>query len=193
MPSTKKAEKPRARRPAATKSKKPASAKKKASPTAKGKKPAAGRVKSLDVPKTGKPPAAKRTVRAKVNPKPPKYAARATSDGHFVSVVMPTIGRPSLEPSKAAVARQTRPPDELVVVVDHDRRGPAWALNEGIRRAKGDLIAFSPDDGEPEEKWLESLVSASSRATSATLRGDSRHQGVRGERGLDYLQAVLAR
>lgn len=79
-------------------------------------------------------------------------------DRHIVSVVVPTIGRATLEQCKAALARQTRPPDEVIISVDHERRGPSWARNEGIKQARGDLIAFTDDDCEPPENWLEQLV-----------------------------------
>lgn len=82
------------------------------------------------------------------------------TDGHLVSVVVPTLGRGTLAECRAALERQTRRPDEVIVVVDQDRRGCSWARNEGIRRARGDLIAFTDDDCVPAPDWLESLVGA---------------------------------
>jgi len=81
-------------------------------------------------------------------------------DCHIVSVIIPTIGRESLELCKEVLEKQTRPPDELVVVMDQERRGPSWARNQGIRRTGGDLIAFTDDDCVPPEDWLERLVEA---------------------------------
>lgn len=81
-------------------------------------------------------------------------------DGHVVSVIVPTLGRGTLEQCRAALARQTRPPDEVVVVVDEQRRGVSWARNEGFRRSRGDLIAFMDDDCIPAPEWLAGLVGA---------------------------------
>lgn len=81
-------------------------------------------------------------------------------DGHVVSVIVPTLGRGTLEQCRAALARQTRPPEEVVVVVDEQRRGVSWARNEGFRRSRGDLIAFMDDDCIPAPEWLAGLVSA---------------------------------
>lgn len=81
-------------------------------------------------------------------------------DRHIVSVIIPTIGRDTLAQCQAALAKQTRPPDEVIVVIDRERRGPAWARNEGIRRAHGDLIALADDDAIPPDDWLERLVLA---------------------------------
>ena len=93
------------------------------------------------------------------------------SDTHIVSVLIPTIGRGTLDQCKRALASQTRPPDEVITIVDHDRRGPAWARNEGIRRAKGDLIACTDDDCVPPEDWLERLIEAIDRHDAACVGG----------------------
>ena len=70
-------------------------------------------------------------------------------DHHKVSVIIPTLGRETLAQCQKALAEQTRLPDEVIVVTDHHRRGVAWARNEGIARASGDLIAFTDDDAVP--------------------------------------------
>jgi cellulose synthase/poly-beta-1,6-N-acetylglucosamine synthase-like glycosyltransferase len=88
---------------------------------------------------------------------PPKPTV---SDGFFVSVVVPTTGRSTLASCLEALGRQTRPPDEIVVVRDDERRGSAWARNEGIRRARGDLISFTDDDCIVPPDWIERLVRA---------------------------------
>ncbi len=81
-------------------------------------------------------------------------------DRHAVSVVVPTVGRDTLTPCREALSRQTRPPEEVIVVTDTDRRGPSWARNEGIRRSRGTLIAFTDDDCIPPPDWLERLIRA---------------------------------
>lgn len=82
------------------------------------------------------------------------------ADAHVVSVVVPTLGRRTLAEVRAALAGQTRPPDEIAIVVDEERRGASWARNEGLRRTTGDLVAFLDDDCVPEPDWLASLVEA---------------------------------
>ncbi len=92
-------------------------------------------------------------------------------DRHVVSVVIPTLGRETLTQTLAALARQTRPPDEVLPMVDHDRRGVAWGRNQGLIRSKGDLIAFTDDDVVPGEDWLEQLVNAIDRYDAAVAGG----------------------
>jgi GT2 family glycosyltransferase len=75
-----------------------------------------------------------------------------------VSVVVPTRGRPeALRRCLAALERQSVPV-EVVVVEDVEGRGPAWARNEGVRRAQGEIVCFTDDDCEPEAGWAEALV-----------------------------------
>jgi glycosyltransferase involved in cell wall biosynthesis len=79
---------------------------------------------------------------------------------HFISVVIPTSGRRSLQRVKDALALQIRAPDELTIVEDRDRRGPGWARNRGVELSRGDIIAFIDDDTLPPPEWLKSMVDA---------------------------------
>jgi GT2 family glycosyltransferase len=79
---------------------------------------------------------------------------------HTVSVVIPTVRRGSLAETEAALAAQTRAPDEVIVVEDGDRQGPSWARNEGVRQARGDVVAFTDDDCVPGTDWLERFLTA---------------------------------
>lgn len=92
-------------------------------------------------------------------------------DLHTVSVVVPTLGRNTIKSCREALSRQTRPPDEVVIVFDKDRRGPSWARNEGIRRSRGDLIAFTDDDCIPPRDWLECLIRAIDQHDAAGAGG----------------------
>ncbi|MEK9137835.1 MAG: glycosyltransferase family 2 protein [Bacteroidota bacterium] len=92
-------------------------------------------------------------------------------DGHIVSVIIPTIGRESIARTREALERQTRPPDEMIEVVDKERRGVSWARNEGIRRAAGDLIAVTDDDCIPPPDWLERLIKAIDTYDAAVAGG----------------------
>jgi glycosyltransferase involved in cell wall biosynthesis len=75
-----------------------------------------------------------------------------------VSVVVPTRGRPeALGRCRAALERQSVAV-EVVIVEDVDGRGPAWARNEGVRRATGEAVCFTDDDCEPEAGWAEALA-----------------------------------
>ncbi|MGQ0736158.1 MAG: glycosyltransferase [Acidobacteriota bacterium] len=95
----------------------------------------------------------------------------ACVDQHVVSVIVPTLGRATVARTRAAIGAQTRPPDELIVVPDPDRRGIGWARNEGIRRSRGDLIAFTDDDCVPPDDWLERLIEAIDREGAAGAGG----------------------
>ncbi len=86
---------------------------------------------------------------------------------------------------------QTRVPDEVVVVVDHnpallarvqqafptaktvasESRGSSGAWNSGIHHASGDVVAFLDDDAVAERDWLEKLLA---------LYGDDRVVGAGG-------------
>jgi len=83
-----------------------------------------------------------------------------------VSVVVPTRGRPeALARCVAALEAQTVPV-EVVVVEDREGNGPAWARNEGVRRARGEVVCFTDDDCEPGAGWVEAL-------SAPILAGDS--------------------
>lgn len=73
-------------------------------------------------------------------------------------MVVPTRGRAeALARCLAALGGQTAEV-EVVVVEDAEGRGPAWARNEGVRRARGEVICFTDDDCEPVAGWVEALV-----------------------------------
>jgi glycosyltransferase involved in cell wall biosynthesis len=91
-----------------------------------------------------------------------------------VTVVIPTLGRGSLARTLDALTRQSRPPDEVLQIIDQDRRGAAWGRNEGIRRAKGDLIAFTDDDCVPGPEWLATLIGAIDRHDADGAGGNLR-------------------
>jgi glycosyltransferase involved in cell wall biosynthesis len=118
-----------------------------------------------------------------------------------VSVVVATHNRPDrLERTISALRAQTFPRDsyELIVVDDGSGPetiqlverlraldgnpplvverldpglGPGGARNRGWRTARGELIAFTDDDCEPEPGWLEALVSVAERNPGAIVQG----------------------
>lgn len=88
-----------------------------------------------------------------------------------VSVVVPTVGRGSLDRCLEALRVQTLTPREIVVVEDAERRGPSWSRNEGIRRSTGEVVAFTDDDCLPPPHWLEDLTGALDRFGSDVAGG----------------------
>ncbi len=101
-----------------------------------------------------------------------------------ISVIIPTLSRPGLlTQCLEALARQTYPrerfevivaddgsPEPVIGVVDAFRHrldvtylqlphaGPGAARNAGAAPARGDLLAFTDDDCEPEPGWLDALA-----------------------------------
>jgi glycosyltransferase involved in cell wall biosynthesis len=94
-----------------------------------------------------------------------------------ISVVVPTRDRPELlQRCLAALEKQTVPV-EIVVVEDNESRGPAWARNQGVRQARGQVICFTDDDCAPFPNWAETLakpiLSGKAQATAGpTLMGE---------------------
>jgi glycosyltransferase involved in cell wall biosynthesis len=91
-----------------------------------------------------------------------------------ISVVVPTRGRPeALGRCIAALAAQTVAV-EVVAVEDVEGRGPAWARNEGVQRARGGVVCFTDDDCEPAPGWAEALAApildGGARATAGPIR-----------------------
>jgi len=88
-----------------------------------------------------------------------------------ISVVVPTRDRPeALRRCLAALQSQTVPV-EIVVVEDSDGRGPAWARNEGVRRARGEVVCFTDDDCEPSLGWAEALTAPISGGVGTVTTG----------------------
>lgn len=85
-----------------------------------------------------------------------------------------------LQRAVASLHRQTRPPDEVLVVIDHNEalfdrartgldaevlrnvaaQGLSGARNTGCAAAGGDVVAFLDDDAHAEPDWLERLLEA---------------------------------
>ena len=107
----------------------------------------------------------------------------AAADGSAVSIVIPTIGRPSLREVLTSVFRSGsttgRPLPSIYVVDDRPGqgaaldlgpspppvtvlhsggRGPAAARNVGWRRARADWVAFLDDDVQVSPSWLADLA-----------------------------------
>jgi O-antigen biosynthesis protein len=83
-----------------------------------------------------------------------------TPHRHFVSVVIPTSGRRTIEDVQQALMDQSRPPDDVLIILDRERKGPAWGRNRGIEKSQGDIIAFLDDDTIPPREWLARMIDA---------------------------------
>ena len=99
-----------------------------------------------------------------------------------ISVIVPSAGRGALlEQCLSSLASQEHPPDEIIVVHPEDDAGPAEivarlahqhriariaipdrsqvrALNAGVARATGDIVAMTDDDAAPRPWWIASIV-----------------------------------
>jgi glycosyltransferase involved in cell wall biosynthesis len=70
-----------------------------------------------------------------------------------VTVVVPTLGRPSL-----TVLHDALPSDlDVRVVYDHERTGPAAARNAGWRATDAEWVVFLDDDVVPDPDWADRL------------------------------------
>lgn len=114
------------------------------------------------------------------------------SEGNEYAVVVPSIGRPSLQVALAGLADQKHPPAEVVVVDDRAAsgtplsapaaltsrsrtrivtgaaRGPAAARNLGWRVTKAPWVVFLDDDVEVPADWSEGLMADLAAASDRT-------------------------
>lgn len=125
-----------------------------------------------------------------------------------VSVVIPTYCRSTdLERCLQALKRQTRPADEVLVIVrDSDRQtwafletfdaaplplkaatvtqsGVVAAMNLGLETAMGEIVAFTDDDADPHIDWLERI--------EAHFQSDEKIGGVGGRDSIQCSAAWL--
>ena len=112
-----------------------------------------------------------------------------------VSVIIPTIGRSTIEQTKLALRRQTYPIKELIVVLDQEKRGCSWARIKGFLRSSGDLIMIVDDDCIPPDDWVEKFVAGHRKHNAGVVGGtfvetDSLLQDVRKRRKFPEVEVV---
>src|SRR6185437_13019315 len=79
--------------------------------------------------------------------RPPVQRANLGHVPTFAVIVPAYRAERTLPATLTSLAAQTRAPDEVIVVHDHNGRGPGWARNEGARRARCDwLVLLDADD-----------------------------------------------
>jgi glycosyltransferase involved in cell wall biosynthesis len=99
-----------------------------------------------------------------------------------------------LQESMSALRVQTRAPDEVILVVDHndelaarardafpelcvvsnrEERGLSGARNTGVAEATGDVVVFVDDDAVPDPDWLEVLSAAYASPSVAGAGGEA--------------------
>lgn len=61
--------------------------------------------------------------------------------------------------------------DNIQVVASEESIGVSGARNLGIRRARGDILAFIDDDAIAEKKWIESLVNTYQKSDAIAVGG----------------------
>lgn len=87
-----------------------------------------------------------------------------------VTIVVPYVDEHAdlLPRILASVAAQTVDVRDAVVIHDRDRRGAAWARNQGLAKVTTELVAFADADDELAPTYVEKLTAAQ-RETNADL------------------------
>lgn len=97
-----------------------------------------------------------------------------------ISVVVPTVSEHTVE-SLPGLKTQ-RDVDYEVIIVNDGSLDICEARNEGIRRARSQLIALTDDDTDPPEDWLSTAVEAfddpDTMLLEGPIRGMERHRRV---------------
>jgi glycosyltransferase involved in cell wall biosynthesis len=127
------------------------------------------------------------------SPSADRAEARAADATFSVVVAAWSLdARPQIEACVAALARQTLPAREVLIVIDHNPELAAWgraslpavtvlenthergvvgSRNTGLDAANGEIVAFTDDDATPEPGWLAALAEAFADPTAIGVGG----------------------
>jgi glycosyltransferase involved in cell wall biosynthesis len=89
-----------------------------------------------------------------------------------ISVIVPSRPRESVELTLNSLMRQTLQDFEVILVVDWQLRGAAWARNRGAELARGDFVLFSDNDLEWVPDALECMLNTLERGRKLDLDED---------------------
>lgn len=70
------------------------------------------------------------------------------------SIIIPTIRPKFLSQVLVFLKKQTVLDFETIVIEDKKRKGAAWARNQGIKKAKGEVLIFIGDDTLPDKNFV---------------------------------------
>ena len=110
-----------------------------------------------------------------------------------ISVIVPVGNRSLYHNCRASIlhsielARESNCVWELVEVFDDDRRGVAWARNEGLDRATGEYVGWVDCDDEVTERWATSIAEALDGDCVDVLAFDAHAEWVDGRGGYDLV------
>lgn len=148
-----------------------------------------------------------RRARARISPVPSDPAADRTDRAPTISVVICAFTRERLEVMTEAIdslRAQTRPAEEIVLVIDHapelralaerrwpdlkivpnrEKQGLSGARNSGVAEAAGEVVAFLDDDAIAKPDWLERLAAAYSDPRVLGAGGAVRPRWLEGKPG----------
>jgi hypothetical protein len=94
--------------------------------------------------------------------------------GTDIDIVVPTIGRPTLDVLLDSLRQQGVDTERVIVVHDRDGRGPAATRNAGWRVSSARWIAFLDDDVVVEPGWFDRLRSDVARCDPSTAATQGR-------------------
>lgn len=80
------------------------------------------------------------------------------STNALISVIIPTREKKGDPYSLKFIKEQTHKNIEIIIIRDTEKKGAAWARNEGRKKAKGDYLFFCDDDIELKPIMLEVLL-----------------------------------
>lgn len=110
-----------------------------------------------------------------------------------ISVIVPVGNRSLYRNCRASIlrsielARKGNCDWELIEVFDDDRRGVAWARNEGVNRSTGEYVGWVDCDDEVTERWATAIADAIEDGGEDMIVFDARAEWEDGRGGYDLV------